>query len=134
MNVQCRNLSGAKADAQFVLFFGQDQGLKGSGHVPVAYLDANQPTTASYAPDPLRRFSSVGMAPHVTRSGVGRYVVTLPGMPKGGAAQVTPYGPGTSFCVLSSIRTVGTPEQVGVGCFKLNGDRVDTEFGLSYQR
>jgi hypothetical protein len=134
VNVQCRNLSGAKADADFDLFFGQGQGLKGAGHVPVAYLDANHPTTASYAPDPLRRFSSVGLAPHVTRSGVGRYLVTLPGMPKGGAAQVTAYGTGASFCALSSIRTAGTPEQVGVRCFKPNGDRVDSEFGLSYER
>jgi hypothetical protein len=134
VNVQCRNLSGAKADAQFDLFFGQGEGLKGNGHVPVAYLDANQPTTASYTPDPQRRYSSVGAVSHVTRSGVGRYLVTLAGMPKGGAAQVTPYGTGTSFCVLSSIRTVGTPQQVGVSCFKLNGDRVDSEFGLSYQR
>jgi hypothetical protein len=134
VTVQCRNLSTAKADADFALFFSQGQGLKGSGHVPVAYLEANQPTTASYTPDPLRRFSSAGLAPHVTRSGVGRYLVTLPGMPRGGAAQVTPYGTGASFCVLSSIRKVGTPQQVGVHCFKTNGDPVDSEFGLSYQR
>ena len=74
------------------------------------------------------------MAPHVTRSGVGRYLVTLPGMPKGGAAHVTAYGTGASFCALSSIRTAGTPEQVGVRCFKPNGDPVDSEFGLSYER
>jgi hypothetical protein len=134
VTVQCRDLSSAKADADFDLFFAQGQGLKGSGHVPVAYLDANHPTSASYAPDPLRRFSTAGLTPHVTRSGVGRYLVTLPGMPRGGAAQVTPYGTGTSFCVLSSIRKVGTPQQVGVRCYKLNGDPVDSEFGLSYER
>ena len=50
VNVQCRNLSGAKADADFDLFFAQGQGLKGAGHVPVAYLDANRPTTARMHP------------------------------------------------------------------------------------
>ena len=132
--VQCRNLAGAKADADFDLFFGQGQGLKGPGVGPVAYLDANHPTTASYAPDPLRRFSTAGMAPNVARTGIGRYWVTLPGMPTGGSAQVTPYGSGGSHCVLNSIGTLGGPQLIGVRCFKPNGDRVDSEFGLTYQR
>ncbi len=131
--VGCRNLAGAKADAEFDLFFGQGQGLKGPGVGPIAYLDANRPTTASYAPDPLRRFSSAGMASHISRTGIGRYLVTLPGMPTGGSAQVTTYVRGTSHCVLSSIATSGT-QRIGVRCFKPNGDRVDSEFGLTYLR
>lgn len=134
VNVQCRDLAGAKADATFNLFFAQGQGLKGPGVGPAAYLDADHPTTASYAPDPLRTFSTAGMAPHVARTGLGRYLVTLPGMPVGGAAQVTAYGSGKSRCVLSSIATSVAPQQIGVHCFAPNGDRVDSEFGLSYQR
>ena len=133
VQIACRKRSGALADTYFFLYFSQSEGLKGPGVGPVAYLDANQPTTASYTPTAGRRWSSAAMPSHVTRSGVGRYLVTLPGMPLGGGAQVTPYGPGTAHCSISSIRG-STPQQVGVRCFKPSGAPVDSQFGLSYAR
>ena len=133
VQVACHNGSGALADTYFFLYFSQGEGVKGPGGSPAAYLDANKPTTASYAPIAGRRWSSAAMPSHVNRSEVGRYLVTLPGMPPGGAAQVTPYGTGKAHCSISSIRA-STPQKIGVRCFKPSGAPVDSKFGLSYAR
>ena len=109
-------------------------GLKGVPAEPAAYLWANKPAAASYHPASAFRDSSAGIAPSVTRSGVGAYLVRLPGMPLGGSAQVTAYGRGRSECQLSSIRKTDKPQRIGVLCFKPDGDPVDSRFYLTFTR
>jgi hypothetical protein len=104
----------------------------------VAYVFANRPRAASYAPSAAFSYSSDGGTNEVTRLGVGRYVVKLPGMPKGGSAQVSAYlGTGTSalrHCVVSRIETSALPQRVAVRCFNKAGNLVDAKFTLAYAR
>lgn len=134
VKVACRDEAGHLADQAFDLVFTQGQGLKQHGQGGVAYLTADQPSVASYMPAAALRFSTSGHAPHVTRSGVGRYLVTLTGLGAGGSAEVTAYGAGSSRCDLTSIATTGTVAKVGVMCTRPSGVPVDSAFGLSFVR
>jgi hypothetical protein len=71
--------------------------------------------------------------PHVTRTGTGAYAVRLPGMPKGGSAQVSAFGAKARHCVVASIRHTA-PQIVGVRCFDFSGNLADAKFTLSYAR
>ena len=132
VNVSCRDFAGQLVDATFWLTFTDRVSLEGALGTTGAYLVANNPTAASYRPAAAYRYSSAAMAPKVTRSGPGKYLVTLPGMPTGGSAVVTPTGTGRSACALSSIRTDSTPQRIGVHCWRPDGTAIDTTFSLSY--
>ena len=116
-------------------------GMKGAVRRNVAYLYASKPMAASYTPDAPYRYSSSDGVPTVRRAGTGRYLVTLPGMPIGGSAQVTAHAsraadgsPIPRHCVISSIRTDGLPQQVGIRCFDVAGTLADSRFLLAYAR
>jgi hypothetical protein len=134
IRVTCRGATGVPSDETFTVLHLWRLGPEGTGGGPAAYLWADQPTAASYTPPGARRFSTAGERPTVRRTAVGVYQATLPGMPAGGAALVTAYGTGSSHCQLGSIRTSGTPQRVGVRCFKPDGTRVDSRFTLAYTR
>jgi hypothetical protein len=113
----------------------KDLALKGYLGTRSYYLWANQSTTGTYHPDPNYTFSTVGAAPpSVHRSGTGTYLATLPGMRAGGSVQVTSFGNGKGRCIVASILTSGSPQQVGVRCFNVAGNRQDTRFTLAYTR
>ena len=107
-------------------------GLSGFHGLSNAYLWANRPTAASYHPRKRYTFSTAGTKPTIKRTSRGHYSVILPGMPKGGAVQVTSYGIGTIRCILSSIRTSGLPQTVGVRCYDVAGHFQDGQFTLAY--
>lgn len=132
IGVACRGLSGAPVDGGFILDYARRVGLTGDTARKASFLLATRPSASSYHPEAAFRFSSVGIVPTITRSGAGTYLVTLPGMPAGGSAQVTPYGPGTARCTLTSIRTGGTPQQIGVRCAKPDGTAINSKFSLTY--
>jgi hypothetical protein len=113
------------------LTYIRNAGLVGPGVKPAAYLLADRPAAASYTPAAGSRYSSAGAAPTVTRSGTGRYSVTLPGMPLGGGAHVTALG-SQHACTVSSIRKVGLPQRIGVRCFGAAGQPVDSRFTVAY--
>jgi hypothetical protein len=125
---------GAEIYRTFTVWFMQGLGMKGIVRKNVAYLLAHKPKASSYVPEVNHRFSSAGKAGRVSRSGTGRYVVTLPGMPLGGSAQVTPFGSGVRHCVISGIRTGKLPQRVGVRCFNATGAPADSRFMLAYAR
>lgn len=133
MFVEVRCLHG---DAKFNLLYSKDVGLTGIPGRKAAYLFASQPTAASYTPGAAHSYSSAGHAATVKRTGVGTYMVTLRGMPKGGVAHVTAFGldGGGHLCQLTSIRTSGTPQKVGVQCYSLGGSLADSKFTLSYTK
>lgn len=119
-------------------WFMQGLGMKGVNRTAVAYVFANRPGAASYTPSAAFSYSSADGTNKVTREGVGRYEVKLPGMPRGGSAQVSAYigTPTTALrhCVVSRIETASLPQRVGVRCFNKAGDLVDTKFTLAYAR
>jgi hypothetical protein len=120
-DIRCHAPTGGFVDERFTVAWFRGMGLKGPGADRVAYLLANRPKVASYAPDTAHRYSSAGQAPRVNRTGVGRYVVRLRGMPLGGSAQVTAFGASQRRCVVSAIET-GQPVATG-GCPLLRAGR-----------
>jgi hypothetical protein len=134
VHVRCRDVAGGPVDSRFDMTFVKSVALKGFNGTRSAYLWADQPTAASYHPDPAYRFSTAGIASTIKRSGKGRYTVILPGMAVGGSVQVTSYGGGKVRCIATSIRTVGLPQKIGVGCFDVAGNRANGRFTLAYAR
>ncbi len=134
VDVNCFDPAGNPQDGSFLLLYTNGVGPTTVTRPKAAYLFANKPSTSSYTPDAALRYSSVGMGATISRSGVGKYLATLSGMPKGGAAFVTAVGSDKAFCQLTSIRTSGTPQKVGVACFKPNGAAVDAKFMLAYTK
>ena len=117
--VDCVDLKGAFADAEFDYLYIRHLGLEGYRGGPAASLLADRPTAVNYHPDSHFTWSTAGAQPRIHRTSKGVYAVTLPGMPSGGAAIVTSYGPRSTkrACQLGSIRTTGTPQRVVVRCF-----------------
>jgi hypothetical protein len=133
--VACRDWTGHLVDTIFNVRFTQNVGIEAQfGDGPAAYLWADQPKAASYHPSAAFRHSSVDRVPTIKRLDVGRYLVKLPGMPAHGVAHVTPYGSGSARCQLTSIRTNGTPQRIGVRCFRPGGRPADSAFYLTYAR
>ncbi len=133
-DVKCRSTAAALTDQQFDIILTDHVGLKGEGGNNVAYLTANHPLAASYTAPPALRYSSAGFAPTIRRTGKGAYVVTLRGMPLGGAAVVTPTAVNATLCSIGSIATDAQPQRIGVRCFDRFGQPNDATFSLSYLR
>ena len=134
VDVICRDTTGHLLDTTFDLVFGGSVGLIGVEARTAAYVRASRPGIPSYRVGPPWSFSSGGSHARVTRAGVGRYEVTLPDMPRGGAAEVTALGSGRSVCELTSIRTLSKPQVIGVRCSRPLGRSVDSPFSLSYTK
>jgi hypothetical protein len=98
-----------------------------------AYLWADQPFTASYAPNRIYQRNSSGAVNTVTRAGIGQYQAQLPNLgADAGTVHVTAYGSSTHTCKVSSWGPVGSDQRVNVRCFNLSGTLDDTLFTLSY--
>jgi hypothetical protein len=122
-------------DAQFNILYTKNVGLTGVVRPKAAYLHAFPFATGANRLPAAFRYSTAGTTPTLTRTSAGRYVVTLPGMPKGGVVHVTAGFNSYYLCNVSKIRTIGTPQKVGVSCFiAISGDPQDSEFGLSYTK
>ena len=132
--VSCRNLASALANTQFTIAYVSGIGLKGPGFGHQAYVFAKHPTTASYQPAAVDRYSTSGQVPTVQRSGAGKYVVTLPGQKDGGGAQVTAETGGAARCVVDYIRETSSPAQIGVGCYVGDGVGTDVPFTMEWAR
>lgn len=135
IDVSCRSRGGALRHAAYSASFTAGIGLKGDGGSAWAYLVADKPGANSYTPTLDLQASSPAITARVKRLGKGRYVAKLPGMPRGGAAQVTPIlGPGRR-CNVSSIRKKSGTQRIGVRCFNAKGTKSkDASFSLSYTR
>jgi hypothetical protein len=132
VRIKCRDDIGNLVDSMFTVTFMQGLGLKGIFRNRVAYLWANHSGLASYQPDSHYRYSSAGTVATITRTGQGRYTVEIPDMARGGAALVTTTGPHKPLCWVTSIRTDGTPQRIGVRCTNVVGAPVDAPFVLAY--
>lgn len=135
-DVKCWETNGnANIYHKHVVVFMKGLGLKGVMRDDVAYLWARKPTTASYSPAALDRYSSSGGTITIRRKSTGRYEVTFAGMPRGGAAQVTAFnGVERRVCTIASITKDVAPPRVTVDCFDGSGAFTDTRFTLAYTR
>ena len=118
--VRCYTPAGAPVDSKFTVLFLLP-------HPHVAYTYANQPSAASYSPNPSASWSPSGGGVTITRNGVGDYTVVWPwigpDIVDGGTVQVTGYGENTQ-CKATSLFDTGAI----VRCFAPNGSRVDARY------
>jgi hypothetical protein len=129
VNVRCFNASGAPADTRFTLSYANP----GTPDAVMAYLWADQPSTASYTPALPNQFNSSGATNTARRIGVGAYTASLPNLGAwAGHVQVTAYGTGSERCKTSNWSPVGSAQEVQVRCFTSSGTPVDTRFTLTY--
>ncbi len=137
--VGCYNAAGSFADTRFtMLFYKNAKELNSHG---IAYLWAHRPTTASYAADDLYQFNSRGLVNTVTRTGVGQYAVSFPGMVlaateqiKGGTVMVTAYGQNPNTCKVANWFQTGQTINANVRCYTPTGTLVDNLFTASFMR
>ena len=107
-------------DAEFNVLYTKNVGLTGVARPKAAYLHAVPLATGANRLPAAFRYSTAGTTPTLTRTSVGKYVVTLPGMPKGGVVHVTAGFNSVYLCNVRKIRTTGTPQKVGVSCINTN--------------
>ena len=130
VNIDCVDQAGTKVDSYYsVLLLSPVRETDG-----LAYTWANQPTSDEYVPTANYTYNAAGGDVVVTRSDVGRYFVTFNGFEAhgdgGGHVQVTSYGSSGERC-----NTDGWGgNEVGVVCFDLNGDPVDSRFNVLFLR
>ncbi|GAA3459293.1 hypothetical protein ACFFSW_08075 [Saccharothrix longispora] len=113
-------------------------GSASAGGGPVrgaGYVWADNPTAASYTPDPTYQMNSTGLTATntITRSGLGVYAVRFPGLGVvGGVAHATAYGPGTHRCKVGNWFVSGDDQVVTVRCSTHAGAPVDSRFTANF--
>jgi secreted trypsin-like serine protease len=130
--VRCFAPSGAAVDSQWTLRYTDkhvaNQGGKG------AYLWANSPLSAAYAPSATYAFHSGGLTLGVNRLGVGSYRVNIPSIAASNktSLMVTAYGSGANCKAASWVGNGAGGTYAYVRCFAANGAAVDSRFTASY--
>jgi hypothetical protein len=124
IDVRCFTKSGSPADTKFNVQF-----LSTSSHAGYAWAD--QPGSNSYTPNVRYTSNAGGGSVQISRSAVGRYLVTFNGLGAalldGGDVQVTGYG-SNSQCKVESWGT----STVNVRCFAPGGASVDSFFDVLF--
>ena len=141
VRVRCYDSAGTLANSRFALRY-VTTGMGFSGRSDLAYAWANNATSSSYTPHSSYRFNSLPGEPAITatRSGVGKYALTLPGMPLiGTTALVTAYGGSSNYCHTkgwagseTSAAGDGASSTLEVSCFNAQGNPVDSQFTAAY--
>lgn len=137
-SVACFDTNGNPADSRYTLSFARNTDLRGGASYSYAYADRS--TTASYTPTLSYQKGEIGgdlgdVATDitVTRTAVGRYTVTLPGMSAlGSNVQVTGFGLGGDHCKVVSWTGSASSTQASVACFNSTGGAADERFVISY--
>ena len=134
--VNCFDTTGALDDSAFDLTFVAANNFLGMPNMFSAYLWANNATASSYTPATPYQYSTATNAINtVTRTAVGSYTVTMPGLARSvatGDVQVTPYGSTDNYCQVASWGNSGSSVLATVRCFNTAGALVDSEFTLQY--
>ena len=126
VNVRCFNTSGTPVDTYYTVTYARPL----STPQPMAYVWADQPSSASYTPSLPYQFNSTGAINTITRLGTGYYSVNFPYQSLGyGDVQVTAYGSGSEFCKV----VYWTPNDgVRVSCFDSTGTPKDTNYDVTF--
>ncbi len=80
--------------------------------------------------DTYYNFNSAGGTITATKTGTGKYSVTIPGFGKAGNVQVTAYGGAGPHCGVLAWGASGSDGRVHVRCFDAAGNLVDSAFTL----
>jgi hypothetical protein len=133
INVYCFDASGNPADSYFTLLYQSRQGTFGSASKGLAFLWANDPTSASYTPSAPYQYNSTGGTNTITRSSTGHYEALLPGLTTiGGTVQVTAYGSGAGRCKVQGWGPASDGQHINVLCFDATGAASDQQFTLAF--
>jgi len=124
--VRCFTPDGSPVNTNFTVSFQARTGLLGSFG---GYVWADQPSTASYAPNSDYQWNSAGGAITAQRSSTGSYNVSFPNQNiSGGTVEVTAYGTGSEYCKVVDWGSFS----VDVACFDASGAPVDAQFSLVF--
>jgi hypothetical protein len=130
--VGCFTADGAAANSLFSVAYLRKSG---TGAAQSAYVWADSPTAASYAPDAFYQFNSTGAQNTIVRQSEGQYAVTLPGLTaSGGTVEVTAYGTNSDYCKVASFSSSGGNAVVNVRCYDTTGTLSDGRFTLNFAR
>lgn len=123
VDVRCFNAAGGRANSLFTLRYVMED----IGYYRLGYAWLDQPTTASYAPNPLYSFNSEGNPNQAVRTEPGRYIDSFPGLPFGDVAPlVSSYEDNARYCKIAEWRGHDTWLQVHVDCYTPAGARADS--------
>jgi hypothetical protein len=126
--VRCFDAAGAAVDTRFTASFTRPIVSSRFG-----YVWANSPGSASYTPSTTYQYNSTFATNTITRSGVGTYQVTFPGLGgAGGTVKATAYGSGSDACHVASWGWSGANALVNVRCKDTNGTPVDAYYTLTF--
>ena len=128
-SIRCLDSAGAPADSRYRALFLKPPKKAWSRNF--AYVWANQPTTASYVPNPLYSRNPSGSSVVVTRSIPGVYTVVFDGLGSFGSyghVQVSATGFGSRDCKVSSW----FGDSASVRCFDSSGGLADSAFALLF--
>ncbi len=131
-NVRCFRADGSLVDSRFNALFYREQ-TTSSGGDTTAYLWANAPTTADYAPTAGYSYNDSGAANRIRRTATGSYTAELPGITDANASVlVTAYGSNADRCEAAGWYALLGSTYVTVRCTNASGQPADTRFNLSY--
>jgi hypothetical protein len=131
VDVRCFDQLGSPADSYFTAAFTRPVQNPGD----IAFVWADQPTADSYTPSTTYQFNATGATNTVTRSGVGDYLVRMPGLGNlpAGHVKVTSYGTSdASTCKVGYWGESGSDRLVNVLCHDSWGFPVDTYYTVTY--
>jgi hypothetical protein len=133
IGVLCFDAAGEPADSLFTLVYQARSGGFGSASKGLAFLWADQASSASYTPSTSYQYNSTGGTNTMTRSAVGVYEAVIPGLNTlGGTVQVTAYGSGAGRCKVSGWGPDVDGQHIGVLCFDSSGAASDQRFTLVF--
>jgi len=131
VDVRCFTAAGVAADTLFTASYIRPVQNPGD----IGFLWANDPFSASYTPSPTYQFNSTGATNTVTRSGVGNYLVSMPGLgaAPAGHVKVTAYGTGdASACKVGYWTESAGARLINILCYDPAGNPVDTYYTVTY--
>jgi len=132
VNIDCYNRLAAAVDHSFTVLY-QARTHSDPTTPSVAFLWANQPTTASYTPELEYQYNAGGGTNTITRSSTGNYTANLPGFSAtGGTVIVSAYGSAPAHCQVTSWSNSSAGAVVNVNCTDSTGISVDEYFTLVY--
>jgi hypothetical protein len=129
-NVRCFDAAGMAADAEFTIFFHKT--ARTPFNQEYAFGLAHAETSASYPGLDTTSYNASGGGVSFSRSGVGTYRASWPGMPgvgsDGGAVLVSQFGDDPGYC-----KTAGwTDGEADVRCFDGSGSPADREYNALF--
>jgi hypothetical protein len=134
ITVSCNTSNGTPVDTKFTLTYARDGNVLGEpvccfpdGN-PTAYAWADQPTAASYTPNPLYQFTGFAQQITISRLATGSYAVQGLDFLNDGNVQVTAYGNNSAQC---KVNFWSPAAGIRVLCFR-SGSPIDTRFDVSF--